>query len=276
MPAPKTFEALSAAIAAHHSGLSRRLQQLARFAPVHPNDMALETISVIARRADVQPSSLIRFAQTFGYAGFSEMQRVFQARLVARSPSYAQRIAALKRGDGQGAGSSKAVLHAFAAASIAALEHLSDEIPAGRLDRAVSLLARARQIYVVGQRRSFPIAAYLTYAIGQLGRPTRLLDGVGGMLDEQARPMARGDALITVSFKDYAAEVVDLVARAAGLRIPIVAITDGPLSPLASHARIAFGVHDAEVQSFRALTASMCLAQALAVGLGLSLARRRT
>tara|TARA_B000000460_G_scaffold220097_1_gene171494 strand:+ start:66 stop:206 length:141 start_codon:yes stop_codon:yes gene_type:complete len=43
-----------------------------------PNEMSLETIDVIAQRAEVLPSSLIRFAKSLGFSGFGEMQKVFQ------------------------------------------------------------------------------------------------------------------------------------------------------------------------------------------------------
>ncbi|EGP19988.1 SIS domain-containing protein, partial [Halomonas sp. TD01] len=50
--------------------------------------------------------------------------------------------------------------------------------------------------------------------------------------------------------------------------LPIVVITDSSLSPLARFADVAFVVNEAEVKSFRGLTASLCLTQALAIALG--------
>ena len=56
---------------------------------------------------------------------------------------------------------------------------------------------------------------------------------------------------------------------------PIVALTDGPLSPLVPLATIAFEIEDARVRGFRALTATMCLAVSLVVSLGQALEGRR-
>ena len=61
----------------NYSNLSRRLQQITRFAMSNPNDMALEMIVGITERTDVSRSSLIRFAKSFGFNGFREMQKVF-------------------------------------------------------------------------------------------------------------------------------------------------------------------------------------------------------
>jgi DNA-binding MurR/RpiR family transcriptional regulator len=88
---PRELENLRAAISEHYPTLSKRLQQIAQFALEHPNEMALETIAVIAGRAGTQPSAMIRFAKAFGYKGFSEMQRVFRSRLMERAPSYSER-----------------------------------------------------------------------------------------------------------------------------------------------------------------------------------------
>ena len=66
---PQSFDELVTVISSNYPKLSRRLQQIAHYALANPNEIALETIAIIAQRASVQPSSLIRFAKTFGYGG---------------------------------------------------------------------------------------------------------------------------------------------------------------------------------------------------------------
>src|SRR3546814_20336799 len=75
---PATAEEFRALVLAHYDGLSRRLQQIARYVLDHPNEVALETLAVIAQRAAVQPSAIVRFAKGFGFAGASQMQRLFR------------------------------------------------------------------------------------------------------------------------------------------------------------------------------------------------------
>ena len=91
------YEHLRNELVVNYGNLSRRLQQITRFAMSHPNDMALETIAVIAERAEVPPSSLIRFAKSFGFSGFSKMQKVFQQCLVDSSSDYRKRVQTLNR-----------------------------------------------------------------------------------------------------------------------------------------------------------------------------------
>src|SRR5262249_14596785 len=90
-PAPESYEDLRTAIALRFGQLSDRLQRIARHALAHPDAVALDTVAATAKRAAVQPSSLIRFARAFGYDGFSDMQQVFRRHLVTRSPDYGER-----------------------------------------------------------------------------------------------------------------------------------------------------------------------------------------
>jgi DNA-binding MurR/RpiR family transcriptional regulator len=266
--APRTYDELRAAIANRHGELSKRLRQNAEFALTHPNDMALETVAEIAKRAQVQPSSLIRFAKAFDYEGFSAMQRVFRARLTEGRPSYGDRIKALKDRGGRGAVTPIALLDEFAQAATHALDHLREAARPDLLERAVRLLAGARVIQVVGQRRAFPVAAYLGYALSQLDRRVVLLDGVGGMVAEQASVIAKDDALIAVSFHPYAPDTLKVARAARQSGASVIALSDGPLSPLGGLADVLLEIEEAQVRSFRALSASMCLALALVVALG--------
>ena len=86
------YEHLRNELGVGYSNLSGRLQKIFRYAMRHPNKMSLETIAVVAERAEVLPSSLIRFAKSLGFSGFSEMQKVFQQRLLGRMSEYQKRV----------------------------------------------------------------------------------------------------------------------------------------------------------------------------------------
>lgn len=268
MKAPATYPELREVIAADYDRLSKVLRQVATYAMEHPNDMALETIAVIAGRAGVQPSSLIRFAKTFGYDGFSNMQWVFRARLREQNSSYTDRIQTLRsRHRRNGRSNPRVIVEEFANAAIVGLEHLKESIDADRLERAVRLLGKADIVHLLGQRRSFPVAAYLSYGLSHLGIRSCLLDSVGGMLDEQLRLVGKNDVLVAISFKSYAPEVVTAV-EALAARVPVIAITDSALSPVARQATVGIEIHEEEVGGFRSLSVQMCLALCLLVSLG--------
>jgi DNA-binding MurR/RpiR family transcriptional regulator len=82
-----------------------------------------------------------------------------------------------------------------------------------------------------------------------------------------ARAIRPADLLFAVSFRFYANEVVNVVEETAARGVPIVAISDSTLSPLAKNAGVLFAVPEHEYTFSRSLAAPMCLAQALMVAL---------
>lgn len=266
MAAPLTYEQLVNLIAEQHPTMSRRFQQIARFVVQNPNDVALDSVKAISATAGVQPSTLVRFAQSFGYGGFSDMQRVFQSRLLTAAPSLNDRLSALRRElGGRAGGTHLKALSELVIGDIAALQHLMESITEESLADAARLLAKARTIHIIGQLRAYPVANYLRYVLTHLRRDVRLLDGAGGLAAEQAQLMDEGCVLLAVSFRFYAREVIDIVEAAAQRGIPIVAITDSQLSPLAKHATVTLEVPEGEFNFTHSLAAPMCLAQAIVI-----------
>ncbi|MEO5694090.1 MAG: MurR/RpiR family transcriptional regulator [Usitatibacter sp.] len=275
MTAPAAdYTQLQAEIGRRFPGLSRQLQRIARFALERPQDVALDTVAAAAGKLEVQPSAMVRFAQAMGYGGYTDMQRIFRDRLVERSGSYRERIATLRRA-APTQSRPKAVLHDFVSDSIAHLSHLEEHIAPERLESAVKLMAGASSIHVLAQRRAFPVACYLSYALAQLELPVTLLDGVGGMVREQARAMRKTDVLVAVSFRNYSPDVIELAADAYRRGIAVIVITDSPVSPLARSATVAFDLGDPSDRPFRSLVEPLCLAQALVVSVGHQLAEPR-
>ncbi|HWA51118.1 MAG TPA: MurR/RpiR family transcriptional regulator [Dongiaceae bacterium] len=264
-----SYAELNREISTRYETLSKRLRQIAEFALKHPNEIAIESIAVIASHAGVQPSALIRFAKAFGFDGFSDLQRIFQQRLRESRPSYTERISAMREEmTGRSDQGPQAILTRFAEANVAALQHLCEETKAADLERAVQILRKAETIHLVAQRRAFPLAAYLYYAVSKIGRRAHLIDAIGGMDTEQRQLMSPKDALVAITYADYTPRVVETVAFAAQRKVPVIGITDQPLSPLTPQSDVVFYVEDAAVHDFRSLGASMCLAQALVVALG--------
>ena len=94
---PESFDAFQRRLIEIEPHLPKRLRQAAAYALEHPDEFALSTASALARNADVQASTLVRFAQTLGFAGFSELQELFRSRLRNRWPDYSDRLRALQQ-----------------------------------------------------------------------------------------------------------------------------------------------------------------------------------
>src|SRR5271167_3065780 len=149
---PETFEALKDRLIEIEPNLPKRLRQAAAYALEHPDEFALGTASAIARSAHVQASTLVRFAQTLGFGGFSDLQEVFRSHLRNRWPDYSERLKALHE-TARDSGDPTNLLIGFADSAAASIARLREGVRRGELDSAIDILGRARTIYCLGQRR---------------------------------------------------------------------------------------------------------------------------
>jgi DNA-binding MurR/RpiR family transcriptional regulator len=271
------YEHLRNKLVEDYSDLSGRLQQITRYAMTHPNDMALETIAVLAKRTEVPPSSLIRFAKSFGFSGFSEMQKVFQQGLLGRMSEYQKRVQNLNLEISQQEDEIQSNLGYFVQGGIQALQSLRKTVKDEDIEKAASIMIESDVVHIAAQRRSFPIGTYLTYALSHLGVPNMLLDSVGGMFPEQGKNIRKGDVLLAISFSPYAHEVLKLAGNVKEQEIPVIVISDSILNPLGLFSDVCMEVEETEIFGFRGviLSALMCLSLSLVVELGSQMEKQK-
>ena len=110
---------------------------------------------------------------------------------------------------GDGAESETAALFAgFCDAAERSVQTLRERVSPGDIDAAAALLARAETIYLIAQRRSFPISTYMSYAFGKLGIRTVLVGSAQGTDEETLAFAGPRDAAIAVSFTPYASSTL--------------------------------------------------------------------
>ena len=91
---------------------------------------------------------------------------------------------------------------------------------------------------------------------------------------QQTQMIGAKDLLVVISYPPYAPEVTDAITAVSAAGRPIIAITDGPLSPLAAKSDLCFETDSQETHGFRLISGAMCLCQALVVSLGLKLTEK--
>jgi DNA-binding MurR/RpiR family transcriptional regulator len=261
---PRAFRELRDLIVTNRSKLPKRLAQVAAYAIDYPDDMAFGTVARIAEAAEVQPSTLIRFAKALGYDGFSDLQAVFQERLRNRPANYDERLTSL---DSHAAGmpSPGALIEGFCGAARRSLERLVERVDIVKMDAAARLLAQADTVYLVGQRRSHPISAYLNYVFGKLRVRSVLIGSPGGTDRETLSFAGPRDAAVVVSFTPYAPTTVEYSRQLTRQGTPLIIITDSPFSPLVSENGVWFEIVENDFEGFRTMAATMTLVMALAV-----------
>jgi DNA-binding MurR/RpiR family transcriptional regulator len=169
----------------------------------HPGEVALGTSSEVAAQAGVQPSTLVRFAQTFGFAGFSEFQDLYKAHVKGSWPEgrgggkAAERLPVeaspdLRFIDGLVAASQQSLARIGEGFSTAApSERMVDILPAPTSSTSSGRSARLpRDRLCLPQ----PVAA---------GVRNVLVDNVGSNAFDQVGCVRPADAVLAVSFSPY-------------------------------------------------------------------------
>jgi DNA-binding MurR/RpiR family transcriptional regulator len=90
-------------IAEEFEALPRQLQGVARYLEEHRSSIMVQRVGEIAEGCGVHASAVVRFAQRFGYSGFTEMQAVFRNAFTAQNtPAKSYQQGAQRRHDRSG------------------------------------------------------------------------------------------------------------------------------------------------------------------------------
>lgn len=266
-PAPaRDFEGLRADLAARSGRLSRRLAQVAQFFLNHPEEVAVTTLVRLADQAQVPPATITRFAKELGFAGFADLQLVFRERLLGPRLPYAERLHPdIGDADLDQPGQ---IFGSFVQAAVQSLVRIEEALDREALEAFVGDLARAEVVHVAAARGAFGLGAYAVYGLGSIGRRAHLVDNLGAMRMTQVQAIGPRDTLLVMTFDDYTPETVEVAGLAAARGVPVLAITDNALSPVAGLAAHVLYVNEARLGHFRSQVPAMVVCQALIVALG--------
>ncbi|MFD2178257.1 MurR/RpiR family transcriptional regulator [Veronia pacifica] len=264
-----SFSELEEQICQRFDSLSKRLRQVGRYLLDNQERVAFDTVAVIAEQADVPPSTLIRFARAFGFSGFNEMKTLFRAALVEGTSNYNERRRLFIELEEEPLDpeSPPDILHRFAKANADALEQLVSLVNDEDLKRAVTILNQADTIHILAAGRSFNVGVYLAYALRHLGRKALLIDGLGGMFEEQVSMISAKDAVVAISFSPYASQTKSSIESISKIGCQLISLTDSAVSPLSGPSDVCFVIKEASVEGFRSQSATLCVTQTLTVSL---------
>jgi DNA-binding MurR/RpiR family transcriptional regulator len=258
---PETFDQLVEKIEQQHAGLPRRLQEIGNFALGHPEAIALSTLAELAAETDITTSAFVRFAQSLGFDGFSQMQTVFRQQVRSSWPQYASRLskmAAVNPADH---------LEALSISAVDSIKRLSNTVSFNTLEMASRRLGEAETVWLAAGGRAKPVTVYLGYLLTQLGIRSQEFRDSPTLALRELKLIGPRDVLLVVSFSPYGEMTANLARQAHELGVPIVSITDTSVSPIALDTTLL--VTEEHLFGFRSLCATMNLAQYLAIEAGL-------
>ena len=252
----------------NHSGkkLSKSHRRIAECIVTHYDKVVFMTASKLGEYVGVSESKVVRFAAALGYSGYPQLQKALQELL-------RHRLTASQRFELTNDMDHVQVLNKVLKADIQNIRSTLDEIDISSFECAIDMILQARQIYVMGLRSSAPIAEFFVHYLKFIFSNVRVVtSGVSDVFEQLSR-IGEGDLLIGISFPRYASRSIEAMDFARKQGASLIAITDGPLSPLHSTADICL-MAKSDMSSFvDSFAAPLSLINALIVALG---QRRRT
>lgn len=202
-----------------YAGLTNTQKQVADFILDHPDAVAFKRLEELSMMIGVSTTSVIRFARSVGYKGYTDMQQDMQQSIVGKA-SLPDRLSDAVKSTKQ----DKLLIDAFQRDidNITATLHLLSEYD---LARTVSGIIAAQNIYVLGTRGNFSVAHYLGYRLGQIKRGVRLVSGLGMDYPEEISSVKRGDLCIAFLTPRYSRMTANLVAWMKQRGVTIVLFT---------------------------------------------------
>jgi DNA-binding MurR/RpiR family transcriptional regulator len=206
--------------------LSPAMQQVARYVLDHPNDIVTSSMRTVGTRADSTPATLVRFAQHLGYAGWPQLKTALTAEMGLGPEAYGARARHLVG----------RVKDSTLTGEMFEVQRRNLEITQRQIDAtlasACALLEKAGAVHAAGFRACFPIAFSFVYVYRIFRDSVHLIDGTGGSLEMQHRALAKGDALVVISFAPYSREALQAAQAAKAAGCKVLAVTDSVASPL--------------------------------------------
>jgi DNA-binding MurR/RpiR family transcriptional regulator len=223
---------LTERIVAAFDAMPAQLRTAARYVLDRPNDVALLSMREQARQAGVQPATMTRLAKRLGLGGYDAVREMYAETIRNAGPGFSQKagaqVASQKRkGD-------RALAADMVTALNAGIARLSEPGALDRLAAAAARLASAQRIYCLGLRSCHATAWHLHYVLSLVGERTVLLDSVAGVGGDPIRAASAKDVLFAVSIAPYTRATIETARYAHARGVPIVAVTDSEVSPLAS------------------------------------------
>jgi len=244
------------------NGLSPQLQTAARYVLDCPDDVALLSMREQARRAGVPAATMTRLAKRLGLEGYDEVRALYAGAVRDGTLGFAGKAGV--QVETQKLRGERALAADMALTLSRQIARLAETPTLDRLADAAGRLHQARRIYCLGLRSCHAIAWHFHYMLSLLGDKTVMLDEAGGIGLDAIRDAGGGDVLLAASVEPYARATIEGARYAAQQGVPVVALTDSEVSPLA---QIAVAIIPAATDSpsfFHSMTPLLAVAEMLA------------
>jgi DNA-binding MurR/RpiR family transcriptional regulator len=190
----------------------------------------------VSNQVGVSVASVIRFAQSVGFSGFSELRDAVSDSL----KKHLKKNEFFPLFD-------KNKLQNDLLASVANMDvkNINDTlsmIDREAFDKVIDEIIKSNRVFTAGLGISYLLAEILSYQLTQVGVDASVLKHTHTVFHEQILYMNGQDLLICFSFPPYSKETVDVARFAHKRGIKVISITNKPTAPIVSSSKYSLTV----------------------------------
>ncbi|MBQ8202026.1 MAG: MurR/RpiR family transcriptional regulator [Clostridia bacterium] len=242
--------------------LSKGHRKIAQYIVEHYDKAVFMTASRLGESVGVSESTVVRFASAMGYEGYPQLQRSLQELVSHRLTANQRFEMSTEINPSEALG---IVLKSDMQNLRATLDQMDNEV----FDDVVKRLLSARSIYVMGLRSAAPLAQFMGYYLNYIFDNVHLVSSGATDVFEEISKLKEDDIIVGISFPRYSTRTLEAMRFAKRCGAQVVAITDGPMSPLASIADATLTARTDMASFVDSLAAPLSVINALLVALGL-------
>ena len=185
------------------------------------DNIVFSSLDKVASEIGVSTTTVIRFARSLGFAGYTELQEGIRKQVI-----YKKSLPSRLNLDLETQNLEKDHLAARVFQNdIFNIQETLNSLDMEQVKRAVDLLCSARHIGVLGMRGAFPLAYSMALTLGEVKKNVRLIDGIGMAYPEEAMNLEEEDVCLVYAFPRYLRMAMDMVRNIKERRVRIILVT---------------------------------------------------
>ena len=242
---------------------SKGQKQISSFILGHYDKAAYMTAAKLGALVGVSESTVVRFANELGFAGYPELQHSLQEMIRSKLTTI-QRIEITNDRIGE-----SDLLEKVLNSDIEKIKHTLDEIDRTSFENAVDDLIGAQMIYIIGMRSSSSLASFMYHYLNLVFPHVRLVRTTSGSeIFEQLLRINDKDVIIGISFPRYSKRIINALGYAKKQGAKVISITDSAASPIAANADDLLLAKSDMASFVDSLVAPLSIINALIVAIG--------
>lgn len=196
-----------------YNTLSTGKQKVANFILDNLNESSYLTLIQMQKKIGVSEATIIRFAYTIGFSGYSELQVAIRDSIF-QNPQDVQ--------------ATKGTFDSIEK-DVQLIREGAEKIDRATLTKAVNLIHEANKIYIIGKNTSKATAEWFGYVLSTYRSNVIIVSQSN--LNQYKLDMEKNDLLITISFPRYHRETFEFFNYAKSLNLKTISVTNNTLSP---------------------------------------------